>query len=175
MEFDIGTLIYIIITIIAVVAGALGRKKKPQQTTPSDNEPAGESTGSGGFFGKLGEQFEGFIEEAKEATQFNTQKEPEPEPVQVESEKAYESILDQYNFTHDDNNSDYADFEGVFDPDSDENKPLIEAEATRSTESPTIEIIDIDKQENPDYFEIVQDFDLGTAVVYSTIINRKEY
>jgi hypothetical protein len=36
-------------------------------------------------------------------------------------------------------------------------------------------MIDIDEKEGTDYFEIVKDFDAGTAVVYSAIINRVDY
>jgi hypothetical protein len=38
-----------------------------------------------------------------------------------------------------------------------------------------IQVIDIDEEPGTDYFEIVKDFDAGTAVVYSAIINRLDY
>ena len=38
-----------------------------------------------------------------------------------------------------------------------------------------IRVIDLDQEEGTDYFEIVKDFDAGTAVVYSAIINRLDY
>ena len=38
-----------------------------------------------------------------------------------------------------------------------------------------IQLDDEHDQEDPDYFEIVKDFDAGTAVVYSAIINRVNY
>lgn len=41
--------------------------------------------------------------------------------------------------------------------------------------SETLEVIDLDEEYGTDYFEIVKDFDAGTAVVYSAIINRLDY
>ena len=38
-----------------------------------------------------------------------------------------------------------------------------------------LEVIHIKEGEGTDYFEIIKDFDAGTAVVYSAIINRIEY
>ena len=38
-----------------------------------------------------------------------------------------------------------------------------------------LEVIDLDEVYGTDYFEIVRDFDAGTAVVYSAIINRLDY
>ena len=38
-----------------------------------------------------------------------------------------------------------------------------------------LEVIDLDDLPGTDYFEIVRDFDAGTAVVYSAIINRLDY
>jgi len=39
----------------------------------------------------------------------------------------------------------------------------------------SLEVINLDQEEGTDYFEIVKDFDAGTAVVYSAIINRLDY
>ncbi|MCK5693029.1 MAG: hypothetical protein KAI08_09270, partial [Bacteroidales bacterium] len=38
-----------------------------------------------------------------------------------------------------------------------------------------LEVFDLDGTQGNNYFEIVRDFDAGTAVVYSTIINRLDY
>ena len=38
-----------------------------------------------------------------------------------------------------------------------------------------LEVIDLEEEEGTDYFEVVKDFDAGTAVVYSAIINRVDY
>jgi len=38
-----------------------------------------------------------------------------------------------------------------------------------------MEVVDLEEADGPDYFEIIKDFDAGTAVVYSAIINRPDY
>ncbi len=38
-----------------------------------------------------------------------------------------------------------------------------------------LEVIQLDDEWGTDYFEVVKDFDAGTAVVYSAIINRVDY
>jgi hypothetical protein len=43
-----------------------------------------------------------------------------------------------------------------------------------STSKP-IEVIELEKEEAVDYFKVVQNFDAGTAIVYSAIINRLDY
>ena len=39
----------------------------------------------------------------------------------------------------------------------------------------TLEVVEFDHEAGTDYFQIVKDFDAGTAVVYSAIINRLDY
>jgi hypothetical protein len=43
-----------------------------------------------------------------------------------------------------------------------------------STTKP-LEVVELDDEGGTNYFEIVRDFDAGTAVVYSAIINRVDY
>ncbi len=171
MDFDIGTLIYIIITIVAIVAGAMGNKKKPAK---------GNSGSSGSFFDKLEEQIGGFVDETKESVRSVTDElgfsEDENEEEAAadyswndESTEAFREEDDQAEFA-------YSDFEGVYNPEKEKNLDLIEQEAVRATDgSESLEVIEMEDNSYPDYFEIVSDFDLGTAVVYSTIINRIEY
>lgn len=172
MDFDIGTLIYIIVTIVAVIAGAAGKKKKPVATGAPTESSEAESQNPG-FFKKLEDQLGNIVDEAKSSVQEITDEfKPSSEqpvdpffatPVQEEvEERHHESLFDQY--------------EGLFDPDAQENQELMESEAVRSTDAGEIlHAVEVDEYEHPDYFEIVKDFDLGTAVVYSTIISRPEY
>ena len=50
---------------------------------------------------------------------------------------------------------------------------IILTETDTSTEP--LEVIHLDAEEGTDYFEVIKDFDAGTAVVYSAIINRVDY
>jgi len=174
MEFDIGTLIYIIITIVAIVAGVAGKKKKPGAGQPG----AEDQKATGGFFGKLEEQFSGFIDEARsEFVTEDEQAEPasggQAEDIPVQAYDDPVAVDEDYEKRGDSNY--YAQYEGVYDPDAQTNLDLMEAEAVRTTDPDAIEVIDVEELPQADYFEIVKDFDLGTAVIYSTIINRKEY
>lgn len=175
MEFDIGTLIYIIITIIAIVAGVAGKKKNPARNTGDSD-----AGGSKSFFDKLEEQISGFTGEVKEAAGSFTEeiKEPftEEEPV-MEREVASDDRREQDKIYWQNNiERAYDEYAGIYDPDQQEELEQITEEANRSTdESNILQVEELDEQEHPDYFSIISDFDLGTAVIYSSIINRKEY
>lgn len=176
MKFDIGTILYIVITIIAVIASVAGKKKKPQV---QGNEGSGNEEPKG-FFDRIEDQFGSFIEDQKSSVQqVNEVDEFDDEPDELYLQEA----ASENNFTKDEvdeeyktETSGYSNFEGLFNTKMAANADLIQKEAEKSTtNSEIIDVIDLDNIENPDYFEIVKDFDLGTAVIYSTIINRKEY
>ncbi len=175
MEFDIGTLFYILITIIAIAASVLGKKKKPEGGDSSSDEDSGPF----GFFSKLEEQIGGMVDDTKEEVQ------PVAEEV-VAAEKPDNNRIQQDQGSYDWQSASfegdsatsgnyYNEFEGFYDAEKEENLESIIEEAERSTSDENLEVIDMDDIINPDYFEIAKDFDLGTAVIYSTIINRKEY
>ena len=177
MEFDIGTLFYILITIVAIVAGVLGQKKKPAD----GQTDADEKSGPFGFFSKLEEQLEGVLEEKKDQTE-----EPSAESVpseQSDGNRIYQQA-DSYDWMSDSeseseeegySDSSYNQFKGVYDPGVQENLDSIIEEAEKSTADEEIEVVEVEDISYPDYFKVVEDFDLGTAVIYSAIINRKEY
>ena len=50
---------------------------------------------------------------------------------------------------------------------------LISGEGQSMTE--TMNVFDMVNESGTDYFKIVEEFDAGTAIVYSTIINRLDY
>ncbi len=163
MDFDIGNILYIVITLVAVIVGVLGKKKKPAEGA-SD---APESTTRPGFMENL-ERVLQMGQEQVGVTELQDFEEDLPSeevlPVQVEEQspadvRSRPSIMDEYdrimNRTKD----------GELDSMMEGNELVSDA----------IELIDLDDMEGTDYFEIVRDFDAGTAVVYSTIINRLEY
>jgi len=175
MEFDIGTLFYILITIVAIVASVLGKKKKQVDEDPASDEDSGPF----GFFSKLEREIGGLVDDTKEEVQ------PVAEEV-ISAEKSNDNRIQQdqggydwqsASFDGDSATSGnyYNEFEGFYDADKKENLESIIEEAENSASEENLEVIDMDDVTNPDYFEIAKDFDLGTAVIYSTIINRKEY
>lgn len=169
MEFDIGTILYVVITLIALVIGVLGKKKKPAGT----GSPVEGARDHGGSFLESFER--AFQMEREDAATISLERDeyegtgPEiiEEPLYMESYRSpYEgvarpgkgpSILDDYERIM---GSGSEDENGIFQ----EGQP-----STRS-----IEVDDLD-DEGTDYFEVVKNFDVGTAVIYSAIINRVDY
>ena len=175
MEFDIGTLFYILITIIAIVASVLGKKKKPVDGEPDSDE----ASGPFGFFSKLEEQISGMVDDTKEEVQPVAEEviaADEPDNYRIQQEQGgYDWQLASFDGDSATSGNYYNEFEGFYDADKKENLDSIIKEAEKSTSEQNLEVIDMDDITNPDYFEIAKGFDLGTAVIYSTIINRKEY
>ncbi|MDF1574490.1 MAG: hypothetical protein P1P86_04785 [Bacteroidales bacterium] len=158
MDFEIGNILYIVITLVAVIVGLLGKKKKP---APGDTD------------GLEGERRPGFLEnlerimtmgqEESLVTDLQPYEEdlPVEEIVQAEEEPfAYfqrsPGILEQYD--------------AIMNRITDGDPQLVMSEGESMLEP--LEVEDLDYIPGTDYFEIVKDFDAGTAVVYSAIINR---
>lgn len=163
MEFDIGNILYIVITLVAVIIGLLGKKKKPQE---------------GGSGAQEGEARPGFLENLERVLTMG-QEQPQvrdlqdyeadlpveeliPNEVEAESHgnmRGRPSIMDEYDRIMNRRQEDGRD-SGMGDGD-----PMNEQ----------LEVIDLEDISGTDYFEIVRDFDAGTAVVYAAIINRLDY
>ena len=150
MDFDIGNLLYIVITIVAVAVGLLGKKKKP--APGSGGDAAGEKRPS--FMENLERvlamgQEEPLVADLKPYEEDLPAEEMDPaETMEVINHQVNSpGILDQY--------------ESLMNRRADEESMLV-----------AMEVEDLDHVPGTDYFEIVKDFDAGTAVVYSAIINR---
>ena len=180
MDFDIGTLFYILITIIAIVASVLGKKKKPADGQRSSDEESSPF----GFFSKLEEQIGGLVDDTKEGVKQVVEEVIPAEVIPAEQRDDNRIIQDKDSYDWQSSSFDgdtatsgnyYNEFEGFYDSDKQESLDAIIAEAERSTSDDAIQVIEVEDISHPDYFKIVESFDLGTAVIYSTIINRKEY
>ena len=159
MDFEIGNLFYIVITVVAIIIGVLGRKKKP----------AGQGTG-----GTEGKSQPGFLENLERAFNMgqedqvvNLRDHEEDLPVEEEVEAPTQvpmngggGILEEY--------------ERMIGRKNDTAESGIILSGANSLNE-ALEVIHIDEEEGTDYFEVIKDFDAGTAVVYSAIINRKDY
>lgn len=177
MEFDIGTLIYIIITIIAIAAGTLGKKKRPAvQKSEGDQEFT-----TSGIFDKLGREFEGFIAEAKGSVSSFTEQLMEednsaaPETAVQENYRGYESLLDKYKDGIPADAGFFGEDEGLYDPNEEEVEELMSTEGISATAGQVLDVVEIDDTTHADYLQIIRDFNLASAVIYSTIFYRKEY
>lgn len=163
MEFDIGTILYIVITLVAVLVGVLGKKKKPAEGAPG-------STG--------GEARSSFMENLERVL---TQGQ---EPTQVRDLQHYESDLPAEEYVSDElveevlpetkrGDSLMDRYEEIMRRKAGSDPDLMVAEGGVMEE--VLEVIELDEEPGTNYFEIVRDFDAGTAVVYSAIINRLDY
>jgi hypothetical protein len=164
MEFDIGNILYIIITLVVLAFGLLGKKRKK----PGDGAPASEEGGSQpGFLENLERTLSRLGQEDREVMDLDEHESDLP-PEEIEYEPVAEtvpepapssSILDNYEQI-------MKRWDGG---DTDPNRDGIEGT------SESIEVIDLEMKAGVDYFQVVKDFNAGTAVVYSAIINRLDY
>ena len=160
MDFEIGNILYIVITLVAVIVGVLGKKKKPADGGSS----APESGARPGFMENL-ERVLQMGQEPVEITELQDFEEDlaveEVVPVPA-AEKSFDdvrnrpSIMDEY--------------ERIMNRSKDGEFEIEDGELSEA-----LEVIDLDDMQGTNYFEIVREFDAGTAVVYSTIINRLDY
>ena len=168
MDFDIGNILYIVITLIALALGLFGKKKK----RPGAESP-GES-GSGSQPGFLENLERALNDLGREETAVVRLKEDEPDLVaEEESSESYEPFKEylaekeQAAFERYGPAQEYP----VQEPDQ-AMEPVYAGEESGDGQ---IQVVDLDKEEGVNYFDVVRNFDLGTAVVYSAIINRLDY
>lgn len=163
MEFDIGTILYIIITLVAVLIGVLGKKKKPGDG--GSGAPAGETRPS------FMENLERVLTQGQEQPQIADLRNYE-EDLPAEEYLAEEPLEEVQPLTNPEMTL-MQEYERLMKEGGRSAPDLMMAEG--GVVSETLEVIDLDDETGTDYFEIVRDFDAGTAVVYSAIINRIDY
>ena len=160
MEFDIGNLFYIVITVVVIIVGILGKKKKPA------GQGAGETQGATrpGFFENLEKAFNMGQEERMVV---DVQEFEDDLPVEVIEEAPAATLASEAGGL-------MREYESLMNR-RQEDMPgsILSSYIDMNTEP--LEIINLEDEERADYFEIIRDFDAGTAVVYSAIINRIDY
>lgn len=159
MDFDIGNILYIVITIVAVVMGLLGKKKKPaggQGKPDSQSKP--------GFMENLERLLTMGQEEPVVRDLMDDEEDLPYEETEVLSQEEDQvkgllnapSIMDEYERIMSSNTS--SGFE-------------VHGEESGSMAG-SIEVTDLDDDSGADYFDVVNDFDARSAIIYSAIINR---
>jgi hypothetical protein len=173
MDVDIGNILYIVITLVALSLGLLGRKKKKPGTGGPDGSG---SESQPGFLENLERVFSSLGQEAQQVVDLRDNEpdlaldENEYEPFiapEAQMEPVHGRFTDQYDrimgrggeSEKEQWQEEKIKPESVFGP--------------RSTGP--LEVIDLDNQTGVDYFQVIKDFDAGTAIVYSAIINRLDY
>ena len=167
MEFDIGNILYVVITLVAIIVGLLGKKKK---------KPEGQEEGS-----ESGEEAQpGFMESLEKMLRMG---QDNPQPVDLPEyeedllEEEYMPVVDQASEKTPEptltTGSVLDDYDQIMGGLNDVGHDIFLTDGDNVGEP--LKVIDLDQEEGTDYFEIVKDFDAGTAVVYAAIINRLDY
>ena len=165
MDFDIGNILYIVITLVALALGLFGKKKK-RPGTGSPGEPG--SSSQPGFLENLERALSDLGREETAVVELK-----EDEPDLVAEEAAYEPFREYLAEKEQEAYERYGPSREYMVPETEQYMEPVFAEG--ETENGELQVVDLDKQEGVNYFDVVRNFDLGTAVVYSTIINRLDY
>ena len=170
-EFDIGTIIYVVITLVVLLIGLLGKKKKPATDSQSDGESR-----TGDFMQNLERTFGfGGEEEGDQEGEQNVMGVARAEGElgqQRGMESRAENMWEEYERIHGTREEKERIADRGF------RRGEMEGETVFSeVQEPAdhLDIIELGEYEGRSYFDIVQDFDAVTAVIYSAIINRTEY
>jgi uncharacterized protein YdiU (UPF0061 family) len=164
MDFDIGNILYIIITLVALSLGLLGKKKKKPVDGTSETR---ESESQPGFLENLERTLSRLGQDDREIMDLR-EYEPDLPPEDSEDEEIVEIVPEPASAS-----SWMDNYEQILKrmEDREADPDLMKMEST----SKPIEVIELEKEEAVDYFKVVQNFDAGTAIVYSAIINRLDY
>ena len=157
MEFDIGNILYIVITLVAVIIGLLGRKKKPSED--------GSGAAGGGFMENLERMLNMGQEEGQVVQLRDDEADLEPEESDYEPVVAQNTRMEETRIPNE--------YEEYLERLRSREADILMSESDVITEP--LEVLHLDEDEGTDYFEVVEDFNAATAVVYSAIINRLDY
>jgi hypothetical protein len=166
MDFDIGNILYVLITLVAIIVGLLGKKKK---------KPVEQGSGESGE-----ENQPGFMESLENMLRMG-QENPQPVDLQDHEEDIF---VEEYGHATEPvtetrvepailTGSVLDDYDQIMGGFNEVDHDIILTDGDNLGEP--LNVIDLDQEEGTNYFEIVKDFDAGTAVVYSAIINRLDY
>jgi len=167
-DFDIGTIVYVVITLVAVLIGLLGRKKK---AAGAGSESA-RDTGENDFMQNLGKAFG----TGRDVQASNAEMHRQEEPGMVrKASDMWEEYAQLHGTEEEKEHIAERGFRGGMEREEKEEEE--EKEILSEIEEPAdqLDVIELGEYEGTNYFDIVRDFDAGTAVVYSAIINRPAY
>jgi len=164
MDFDIGNIFYVVITLVAIIVGLLGKKKKPVDKGTGESKEEARP----GFM----ENLERILRMGQDNPQAIDYHDGEEDIFEAEYEPVSETISEPA--TEPVSRSIMDDYDRIMSSGSNEiDHDIFLSDGDQLGEN--LKIIDLDREGGTDYFEIVKDFDAGTAVVYSAIINRLDY
>ena len=164
MDFDIGNILYIVITLVAVIVGVMGKKKKKQGEGGSS---APESGARPGFM----ENLERILQMGQEPVEVAELQEFEAD-LPVEETVAAEVVDDLYvDIRH--RPTIMEEYDRIMGRGKDGELDFMLDDGELAADAAVVH--DLNEESGTNYFEIIRDFDARTAIVYSTIINRLDY
>jgi len=168
MDFDIGNILYIVITLVAVIIGVLGKKKKPgtQGTGEgvSETQPAFMENLERMLSGGQGNQEVTDLQEFEEDLPAEEEAEPgyAAEPAGETRQTSY--LMDDYERIMHGNDQEEADISTIGALNTEEMNMI-----------DPLELVELDDEPGVNYFEVMDGFDARAAIVYAAIINRIDY
>jgi hypothetical protein len=192
-DFDVGTILYVVITLVAVLIGLLGKRKKP--TVSGSGLGQGKAGGEREFQQNLESAFNvSRDEEVEDDQELYGQEASMQEAVtrmrrerDREMEERTRGMWEEYEAMHGtekekesiaESSLEGIDEEGIRseiegEPGTGKGEKTVLTEVQEPADM--LEVIELGEFEGASYFDIVRDFDAVTAVIFSAIINRTEY
>lgn len=154
MDFDIGNILYVVITLVAIIVSLMGKKKKP-----------GGKESKPGFL----ENLDKMLRMGQEDPSLRTLRDFEPDRAEESDSEFVPEVSEVVNEPL----SLMEEYELLL---KNRGGSLVEAmDYEGESATKPLEVVDLDDEEGTNYFNIIRDFDAGTAVIYSAIINRVDY
>ncbi len=170
MDFDIGTLVYILLTLIFLIVGALGKKKKVNpQTFESYNE---EEQGGEDVLKNFEERFENLYDEDSSEESTRQEREEMYRQTEAGSKVKPEYLLDSPNDKIDDIPGDY---NKVHRGKKEEDLYRIEDHIEEISRKSRLKMDSFDKKKPTFVQKALRDFDSRKAYLYSEIFKPKYF
>jgi len=162
MDVDISNILYIVITLVVVIVGLLGKKKKPGATGPGNQGGASRPS--------FMENLERVLSAGQEDPGIVTL---DPDEEDLAGEVPSEEVVPEVSTFQGAGPMSMAEYNRIMNSNTDGDPNLIQSDGQSAMEP--IEIIDLDSESYTDFFEMIGNFDAKTAIVYASIINRLDY
>jgi len=162
MDVDVSNIVYIVLTLVVVIISVLGKKRKPGSTVPGNQRSASRPS--------FMENLERVLSAGQEQQEIAT---PDPEEEDLAEEVTSKEVVPEVSTFQKERQKYLEEYNRMMHRNSDGDPNIIQSEEENALGP--IDIIDLDSESNVDFFEMIDNFDAETAIVYSSIINRLDY
>lgn len=183
-DFDIGNLVYVILTVVFLIIGAVGKKKKPRAQVSDEEETIPEPENLKAQFQEIFKEFSPTIEAIKQQDYYFTEKDSVEysTPVDTIPELSSETIEDiippaaqpiDSNINYNDQAQSSLDITGM-----DEGSSAFDYSKDHSSlvyNDVTDEYSEVLSEQEEELSGIIDGFDPKKAFIYSEIFNRKDF